>query len=171
MDQFKQEGETENEVESAEQDHPVENPQVSQKVGYKNPPPANRFRKGRSGNPKGRPKGSKNFKTIFREVMSKKVTVQENGRQRVITRFEAAATQLANKGAAGDQKALAAIPTWVRTFQEIEEVIAADPLATDKDEAVKKRLLKRLQRMQQAKPSQAEPESLDEEASNDDTER
>jgi ParB-like nuclease domain/Family of unknown function (DUF5681) len=58
---------------------PVENaaeaPLESSDVGYCNPPRETRFKKGTSGNPKGRPKGSKNFATSFFELGREKVTV------------------------------------------------------------------------------------------------
>ena len=38
-------------------------------VGYKKPPKHGRFRKGRSGNAKGRPKGGKNLKTELMEEL------------------------------------------------------------------------------------------------------
>ncbi len=47
-------------------------------VGYGKPPLHTRFRKGQSGNPKGRSKGTKNFATIFMTAMSQSVTINEN---------------------------------------------------------------------------------------------
>ena len=38
-------------------------------VGYCRPPEATRFKQGHSGNPKGRPKGSKNLRTLFAEEL------------------------------------------------------------------------------------------------------
>ena len=42
------------------------------KVGYKKPPIENQFKEGKSGNPKGRPLGSKNFSTILKPVFTNK---------------------------------------------------------------------------------------------------
>lgn len=42
-------------------------------VGYGVPPEEHKFRPGQSGNPKGRPKGSKNESTILRELMERKL--------------------------------------------------------------------------------------------------
>lgn len=39
-------------------------------IGYKKPPRHTRFRKGQSGNPKGRPKGTQNLKTDLAEELS-----------------------------------------------------------------------------------------------------
>src|SRR5215204_1766862 len=51
-------------------------------VGYKKPPVHTRFRKGRSGNPRGRPKGSANYLTTLRRVLAQKVTITELGNTR-----------------------------------------------------------------------------------------
>jgi hypothetical protein len=78
-------------------------------IGFGRPPNATQFKKGTSGNKKGRPKGTKNIKMLFREAMLKKVTILENGQRRAVPKVEAALTQLANKAATGDPKAILTI--------------------------------------------------------------
>lgn len=46
-------------------------------VGYKKPPKHNRFKKGQSGNPKGRPKDRKSFATRFFAILNEPVTLRE----------------------------------------------------------------------------------------------
>ena len=75
-------------------------------VGYGKPPVHTRFRKGQSGNPNGRGKGTKNFATIFIAAMSQSVTINENGKRKKISKLAAAVTQLANDAARGDKKAI-----------------------------------------------------------------
>src|ERR1700760_4041258 len=72
-------------------------------VVYKNPPRHSRFQPGKSGNPKGRPKGSKNLETIVREEGAKKVTVNGPKGQRVVTITQAIVMQMAAKAARGDR--------------------------------------------------------------------
>ena len=62
-----------------------------EKTGYCNPPQHSRFKKGQSGNPKGRPKGRPNLATVLENTLREKVVVQENGRRKTITKFEAGA--------------------------------------------------------------------------------
>lgn len=90
-------------------------------VGYGKPPKATRFKKGQSGNPKGRPKGCLNVATIVERTMSQKVQVKENGRTRTCTKLEVAITQLANKAAGGDFKALREANSYIREADEVQE--------------------------------------------------
>jgi len=46
------------------------------RVGHGGPPLETRFRPGQSGNPRGRPKGSKNTRTLLQEKLSEKVRVR-----------------------------------------------------------------------------------------------
>jgi Family of unknown function (DUF5681) len=52
-------------------------PEADHAVGYGRAPRHTRFQPGRSGNPKGRPKGSKNFSTLFSEELAQPVTLTE----------------------------------------------------------------------------------------------
>jgi hypothetical protein len=79
------------------------------RVGYAKPPMHSQFRKGRSGNPKGRPRASRALTGIWLSVWNEKVTVTENGQRRRITKQEAAIKQLANKAAGGDKRAIEAM--------------------------------------------------------------
>jgi hypothetical protein len=75
-------------------------------VGYKKPPRSSRFIKGKSGNSKGRPAGSKNLGDLLHEALNEEVTISENGRRKVITKREAIAKQLVNGAASGDARSI-----------------------------------------------------------------
>jgi hypothetical protein len=74
-------------------------------VGYGKPPKHTRFKKGHSGNPKGRTKGSKGFVSIVRHELETLVEVRLNGRLMKLSKRELMIAQLVNKAAAGDQRA------------------------------------------------------------------
>lgn len=78
-------------------------------VGYGKPPKHTRFKKGQSGNSKGRPKGQKNMRTIVNSVLDRTVTITENGQTRPVKFLEAFVNQMAAKalnGSTRDQIAL-----------------------------------------------------------------
>ena len=71
-------------------------------VGYGKPPKATQFKKGQSGNPKGRPKGSLNLRTILEKVASEKVQISVNGVKVKLPKLEVVITQMANQAAGGN---------------------------------------------------------------------
>ena len=88
-------------------------------TGYGKPLERTRFRKGVSGNPKGRPKGSKNLASIFRKITHEKVQVNGPHGPRYITKLEAGITQLVNRAAKGDPKAIRELIHWTRVFGDV----------------------------------------------------
>ncbi|MDB5440799.1 MAG: hypothetical protein JWM33_3226 [Caulobacteraceae bacterium] len=81
-----------------------ENP-TSYEVGYGRPPETTRFPPGRSGNPKGRPRGRKNLNTMYREVLETKVAANIDGRARQVTALHAITLKRAHKAMQGDNHA------------------------------------------------------------------
>ena len=58
-------------------------------VGYKKTSKSTQFKKGQSGNPRGRPKGSRSLKSTIEKSFRRKVTMRENGQTRQVTVIEA----------------------------------------------------------------------------------
>ena len=71
-------------------------------VGYGKPPEATRFKKGQSGNPRGRPKTSRNVGKMLEGIFYRKITITENGVRREVTMLEAIFRQVANGAAKGE---------------------------------------------------------------------
>lgn len=96
-------------------------------VGYKKPPKSTQFKPGRSGNPKGRPKGTRNLSTDLKEELDSKILATEDGHQRKISKQQALIKTLANKALQGDIRALNSI------FRLIERTDLELPEAKDED--------------------------------------
>ena len=89
------------------------------------PPVATRFQKGQSGNPKGRPKGSKNVASIFAKAARELVYVTENGRRRKRSKLDVIAAQQTNKAAGGDLAAAKLVISILGADDQRGEVAAA----------------------------------------------
>jgi hypothetical protein len=86
-------------------------------VGYGKPPRHTRFSKGQSGNPRGRPKESKNLATLLKEALNEHVIVAENGGRRKITMREAIIRQLVKRSATADLRATKILLDLVRDIE------------------------------------------------------
>ena len=96
-------------------------------VGYKRLPKASQFKPGRSGNPKGRPKGSRSVGAIVAKVLGQKIAVTENGETRLIPAIEAAVRRLANDAMRGDLGA-------VKLLLDLNDRYADSRVGTNPDE-------------------------------------
>src|SRR6201987_237468 len=95
-------------------------------VGYGKPPLHTRFQKGKSGNPRGRPRGKKNMSTLLSPALNASIVVVANGRRKKITKREAIVTQLVNKSAAADLKATQIVLAMLRELESQDDG-SADP--------------------------------------------
>jgi hypothetical protein len=74
-------------------------------VGYGKPPKHTQFKLGKSGNPQGRPKGTKNLKTDLAEELCEKIVVHEGGSSRQISKQRAVVKSLVTRTLKGDARA------------------------------------------------------------------
>jgi hypothetical protein len=86
-------------------------------VGYGKPPRETRFRKGRSGNPRGRPKGSKSAQSLLEQALAAPVTVSEGGTTRVIEQRMALFKSLVARAIKGDARAAALVVKLMEQFE------------------------------------------------------
>ena len=93
-------------------------------AGYGRPPKKGQYKKGQSGNPTGRPKGSKNVATVLAKALRERVTIVENGRRRTVTKLEAAVKQLVNRAASGDERFMRQLLNLVGFVEGREEAQA-----------------------------------------------
>lgn len=104
-------------------------------VGYGKPPKHSQFSKGRSGNPKGRPKGQRNLKTDLAAELNRRIDIREGDRRRRVTKQEALIKRLVEQGLNGDPRAMAALITlMVRAFGLEDAHAPGSALAVDDQE-------------------------------------
>jgi hypothetical protein len=75
-------------------------------VGYRRPPKATQFEKGVSGNPRGRPKGSRTVGAVLQDILRQKIAVTENGKTRRLPALEVILRRLANDAMRSEPRAL-----------------------------------------------------------------
>jgi hypothetical protein len=89
-------------------------------VGYRRPPVKSRFRKGQSGNPRGRRKGQRNLAPVLLEVLRQTVTVKKGGKAQRMSKGEALIQILLSKANSGDGRAIKAMLYLTEKIARIE---------------------------------------------------
>ena len=128
-------------------------------VGYGRPPISTRFKKGQSGNPRGRPKGSLNVASALRKAMREKVVISEHGKRKTITKLEASSKQLVNQAASGKSPALRYLFELAQQIEKREDQ-SPDSCASlsEIDQEVIQGLLSRFQPQEPGSVSEKKPE-------------
>ena len=111
-------------------------PRRSTKGMRNTPPDEHKFKKGGpSPNPRGRPKGAKNLKTVIRALASQTVKVKQNGKRKSVNIVALAMQVHANKAAQGDTKAFALVLPLLEKYWN-EEIEAKETPLTAEERAV-----------------------------------
>jgi hypothetical protein len=114
-------------------------------VGYGKPPVHSRFRKGASGNPRGRPRvaDTEDLPGLIAQTLAEPVTVTQNGRRRRITKRAAIIAQLVNRAAQADPRATKLLLEVMRTLDRWP----AAPASHDEAENARESLIRELDRL------------------------
>ena len=112
-------------------------------VGFGKPPMEHQFKRGRSGNPKGRKAGEKNTKTILKRALNSRVSVTEGGKRRSLTKHEVLIMAQLNKGLKGDTRAFKEIMNLAEKYGLADEVEAGLKRLIAEDTAILDAYIKR----------------------------
>ena len=114
-------------------------------VGFGKPPRRTQFAKGKSGNPRGRPKGALNVATMLEQILKEEVIITLNGRRRTVTKLQAAFIQLTDKATGGDLKALQLLASLWRSAEEPgSHGVVPNSISDDLDKKVISGILSRI---------------------------
>src|ERR1700730_8780312 len=108
----------------------VHNPE-SDSAGFGRPPKRTRFKKGASGNPRGRPKNVSSFKTDLAAELQEKLVLTENGKERRITKQRAFIKTLTAAAIKKDIRAVNALLACMKYFGVGSEEQATESADTD----------------------------------------
>jgi hypothetical protein len=115
----------------------------SYKVGRGKPPVAHRFKKGKSGNPRGRPNGARNFSTLLDRELNSRITIEQGGKVKKLSRREALAKGLVNDSLKGRDRAREKLLDYVERSDSSRQSRATREEVSQKDREIIERFLER----------------------------
>lgn len=123
-------------------------------VGYKRPPKSKQFQKGRSGNPRGRPRGAKNLSTIVGEVANERVAATIDGKLKKISKLKLSITQMVNDAAKGNHRARQELMRLMLLVEATANTLPAQaPIPKEADNLVMENIVKRMREPENGSPA------------------
>ena len=116
---------------------------MAKSAGYKKPPEHSRWKKGQSGNPRGRMKGQRNLKSDLAAEMAETVTITERGEARRISKQRAFLKALTARAIGGDGRAAEVLLKLLMTLLSADEQAPVSDQIGPSDEAIVKAFLAR----------------------------
>src|SRR5712675_639732 len=98
-------------------------------VGYRKPPQHSRFQPGRSGNPRGKQKGVRNFGSDVKRTLEVPVTLNDQGRARRVSTQDAALLRRREKARNGDARSIVQILELAKIFNNSTAVESVGDVA------------------------------------------
>ena len=118
-------------------------PPDDDRVGYGRPPLHSRFRKGRSGNPSGRPRG-KGLRRLLQEALDETVVLQIGGKRRRVSKAEVVISALVERSAQGDWHSARLLFDLMQKLEPKNRAPDPDPAEA---QSARERLIRELDRL------------------------
>ena len=125
-------------------------------VGFGKPPQHTRFKPGQSGNPNGRPKGTKNLKTDLAEELHEQIIVHEGGTAKAVSKQRAMLKSLTARAIQADARAAAIIIEMMYRLLHEDEIDDSLRRPSPDDKAIIEAFIQRLIRKSGPMPEDTE---------------
>ena len=93
---------------------------IPYRVGYRRPPQHTRFKRGQSGNPRGRHKGTRSLSSLLEKMFFERVTIREGDRARCLPIIEVVLRNILARASKGDPRATGALLHLMKFLSEDE---------------------------------------------------
>ena len=103
-------------------------------VGYGRPPKHTQFKKGQSGNRKGRRKGARGLKTDLRAELNERIEITENGKTLKLTKQRAMLKHFIAKAIKGDVRAISKLADLVMVLFGPDDEVRKSAVALSADD-------------------------------------